>query len=172
MDVWTQDGGWGSGMNQEMRADTYRRLCVRWLMRARCTAQVTPLKVLWWPKWPGSSKKLKLYIYIQLILWPPDANTLATWCEKLTHWKRSWCWKRLKAGGEGDNRGRDDQMASLTRWTQVWVSSGRRWTVKPSVLLGLGSQRVRHDSATELNRWFTLLYSRNKDNYIKQLYSN
>ena len=29
-------------------------------------------------------------------------NTLATWCEELTHWKRLWCWERLKAGGEGE----------------------------------------------------------------------
>ena len=34
-------------------------------------------------------------------------HTLVTWCEELTHWKRLWCWERLKAGGEGDNRGWD-----------------------------------------------------------------
>ena len=34
-----------------------------------------------------------------------EANTLATWCEELTHLKRSWCWERLKVGGEGDGRG-------------------------------------------------------------------
>ena len=33
-----------------------------------------------------------------------SSNTLATRCEKLTHWKRPWCWERLKAGGEGDDR--------------------------------------------------------------------
>ena len=32
-------------------------------------------------------------------LW--NFNTLATWCEELTHWKRPWCWERLKVGGEG-----------------------------------------------------------------------
>ena len=32
---------------------------------------------------------------------------LVTWCEELTHWKRPWCWKRLKVGGEGDDRGWD-----------------------------------------------------------------
>ena len=37
--------------------------------------------------------------------WSSNSNTLPTWCEELTHWKRSWCWERLKAGGEGDNRG-------------------------------------------------------------------
>ena len=50
-------------------------------------------------------------------------NTLATWCEELTHWKRPWCWERLKAGGEGDDRGWDGWMASLTQCTWVWANS-------------------------------------------------
>ena len=78
--------------------------------------------------------------------WCWNSNTLATWCEELTYWKRSWCWKRLKAGGEGDNRGWDGWMASLTQWTWVWVNSGSWWwTVKPGVLQSMGSQRVGHD---------------------------
>ena len=48
---------------------------------------------------------------------------LQYWCEELTHWKRPWCWERLKAGGEGDDRGWDVWMASLTLWTWVWASS-------------------------------------------------
>ena len=32
-------------------------------------------------------------------------------------WKRPWCWKRLRAGGEGEDRGGDDWMVSLTQWT-------------------------------------------------------
>ena len=56
--------------------------------------------------------------------WSWNSNTLATWCEELTHWKRAWCWERLKAGGEGDDRGWDGWMASLTRWTWIWVDSG------------------------------------------------
>ena len=50
-------------------------------------------------------------------------NTLATWCEELAHLKRPWCWERLKAGGEGDDRGWDGWMASQTQWTWVWVNS-------------------------------------------------
>ena len=50
-------------------------------------------------------------------------NTLATWCEELTHLKRPWCWERLRAGGKGDDRGWDGWMASLTQWTWVWVNS-------------------------------------------------
>ena len=84
--------------------------------------------------------------------WCWNSNTLATWCEELTHWKRPWCWERLKAGGEGDDRGWDSWMASPTRWTWVWVCSGSWWwTGKPGVLKSRGSQRVGHDWVTELH---------------------
>ena len=71
---------------------------------------------------------------------------------ELTHWKRLWCWERLKEGGEGDDRGWDGLMASLTQWTWVWVNSGSWcWTGKPGVLRFTGLQRFGHDWATELN---------------------
>ena len=61
-------------------------------------------------------------------------------------------WERLKVGGEGDDRGWDGWMASLTQLTWVWVNSGSWWwTGRPGMLQSLGSQRVRHDSVTELN---------------------
>ena len=82
--------------------------------------------------------------------WSWNSNTLATWCEELTHWKRPWCWERLKVGGEGDDRGCDGWMASLARWTWVWVGSRNWWwTGKPGMLQSIGLQRVRHDWATE-----------------------
>ena len=72
--------------------------------------------------------------------------------EELTHWKILWCWEAMGAGGEGDNRGWDSWMASLTRWAWVWVNSGSWWwTGRPGMLRFMGSQRVRHDWATELN---------------------
>jgi len=99
-----------------------------------------------------------------------EANTLTTWCEELTPWKRSWCWERLKAGGEGDNRGWDVWMASLSLWTWVRVklqgvgdgqgslaccslpycSRSGWWTGKPGLLQSTMWQRVRHDWAPEL----------------------
>ena len=58
-----------------------------------------------------------------------------------TFWKRPWCWKRLKAGGEGDDRGWDGWMESLTHWTWVWASSGSWWWPgKPGVLQSMESQ--------------------------------
>ena len=59
--------------------------------------------------------------------WSWSSNTLATWCKELTYWKRPWFWERLRAGGEGDDRGWDGWMASPTRWTWVWASSGSWW---------------------------------------------
>ena len=85
-----------------------------------------------------------------MILW--NSSTLATSCKELTHWKRLWCWEGLGAGGEGDDRGWDGWMASLTRWMWVWVDSGSWWWAgRPGVLQFMGSQRVGHDWATELN---------------------
>ena len=84
--------------------------------------------------------------------WSWNFNTLATWCEEPTHWKIPWHWERLKAGGEGDDRGWDGWMASLIWWTWVWVGSRSWWwTGKPGMLHSTGSQRVGHDWVTELN---------------------
>ena len=88
--------------------------------------------------------------------WNWSTNTLAIWCEELTHWKRPRCRERLKAGGEGDDRERDGWMTSLTQWTWVWASSGSWWwTEKPGMLQSMGSQRVGHDWVTELRRNWT-----------------
>ena len=82
---------------------------------------------------------------------PETPNNFAIWCEELTHWKRPWCWERLRAGGEGDDRGWDGWMTSPTQWTWVWVDSGSWWwTGRPGMLQFMGLQRVRRDWATEL----------------------
>ena len=79
--------------------------------------------------------------------------------------KRPQCWERLKAGGEGDDRGWDGWMASLTQWTWVWVNSGSWWwTGKPGMLQSMGLQRVRHDWVTKLN-WLRSLLG-DKENII------
>ena len=92
-----------------------------------------------------------LFLLLNNILcWSWNSNTLATWCEELTHLKRPWCWERLRAGGEGDDR---DVWLAPTQWTWVWVDSGSWWwTGRPGVLQFMGSQRVGHDWATEL-KW-------------------
>ena len=79
------------------------------------------------------------------VVWPPHAKSWPTG-------KKLWCWEGLGAGGEGDDRGWDGWMVSLTRWTWVWVNSRSWWwTGRPGVLQFMGLQRVGHDWVTELN---------------------
>ena len=78
-----------------------------------------------------------------------SSNTLATRWEEPSHRKSPWCWERLKAGGEGDNREWGGWMASRTPWAWVWANSGRQWrTGEPDVLQSMGSQS---DTTKQLN---------------------
>ena len=105
------------------------------------------------------ARKSTLNIHWKDSCWSWSSNTLATWCEELTHWERPWCWERLKVGGEGDNRWWAGRMASLTRWMWVWAISGSWWcTGKPGMLQSMGLQRVRHDWETEKQQLITLKY--------------
>ena len=104
-------------------------------------------------------RKSTLHIHWKDWCWSWGSNTLATWCKELTHWQRSWCWERLRAGGEEGSRGWDGWMASPTQWTWVWANSERQWRVgKPSVLQFMGSQRIRRNWVTKLN-WIYMFVS-------------
>ena len=71
--------------------------------------------------------------------------------------KSPWCWERLKVGGEGDDRGWDGWMASLTQWTWVWVSSRRWWWPgKPDVLPSMGLDRTEWLNWTEGSLCWTM----------------
>ena len=103
-------------------------------------------------KSPLDCKEISPEYSLQDWYWSWSSNTLATWCEELTHWKRPWCWARLKAGGERDDRGWDGWMASLTQWTGVWASSRSWWWIrKPGVLQCMGLQTAGHDWLTEFH---------------------
>ena len=100
------------------------------------------------PSW----RKSVLNIHWKDWFWSWNSNTLTLWCEEPNHWKRPWCWERLKVGGERDDRGWDGWMASLTQGTWVWINSGSWWwTGRPDVLQSLESQRVGHNWATNSN---------------------
>ena len=134
---------WTKKKAEGRRIDAFELWCWRRLFRAPWTARRFNHSIL---------KKSVLNVHWKDWCRSWNSSTLATWCEELTHWKRPCCWEGLGAGGEGDNRGWDGWIASPTRWTWVWISSGSWWwTGRPGVLRFMGSQRVGHDWAIELN---------------------
>ena len=96
------------------------------------------------------------------ILWLPDAK----------NWLigRLWCWEGLKAGEEGDDRGWDGWMASMTQWTWVWASSGSWWWKgKPGVWQSKGLQsQTRLSDWTEVNVGFIKLIPKMKEFWVAQ----
>ena len=125
------------------RIDAFELWCWRRHLRVPWTARRSHQSIL---------KEISPEYSLKAWCWSQSSNTLATRYEELTHLKGPWCWERLKAGGEGDDRGWDGWMASLTQWTWVWVNSGSWWwTRRPGVLWSMGLQRVGHDWATGLN---------------------
>ena len=124
------------------RIDAFELWCWRRLLRVPWTARRSNQLILKEinPEYSLAGLMLKLKLqYFGYLMWRADSL------------KRPWCWERLKAGGEGDDRGWDGWMASPTKWTWVWAYSGSWWrTGKPGVLQSMGSQ-----SWTWLSDWTT-----------------
>ena len=106
--------------------------------------------------------------------WSWNSNILAPWWVELTHLQRPWCWERLRAGEEEDNRGWDGWMASLTQWTWVWIKV-RQLVVEEeawhAVVHGVTKSRTRLSDWTELN--WTLYYrldGLNNRNFFSQFW--
>ena len=127
----------------ERRIDAFELWYWRRLLRVPWTAKISNQSILKEIS-PGRSLeglrlKLKLQYFGHLM-------------RRADSFEKTWCWERLRAGGEGDNRGWDGWMALPTQWAWIWVNSGSWWwTGRPGVLQCVGSQRVGHDWATELN---------------------
>ena len=90
------------------RIDTFELWCWRRLLRDPWTARRSNQSIL---------KEISPGCSLEGLMLKLELQYLATWCKELTHLKRLWCWEKLRAGGEGDNRGRDGWMASPTQWT-------------------------------------------------------
>ena len=108
---------------------TIKKLSVKELMLLNCGVREDSWESLELQGNPTSpsEKKSVLNIHWKDWYWSWNSNTLATLHKELTHWKRPWCWERLKAGGEGDDRGWDGWMASPTPWAWIWVNSRSWW---------------------------------------------
>ena len=136
----------------DVRVERWRKLSAKKLMLLNCGVRL--LRVCCTERRSNQSilKEISPGCSLKDWCWSWNSNTLANSWEELTHWKRPWCWEGLGAGGEGDNRGWDGWVASLTGWAWVWVNSRSLWwTGRPGRLQFIGSQIVGHDWATELN---------------------
>ena len=130
--------------------DAYKLWCWRRLLRVPWIARRSNQSIL---------REFNPEYSLEGLMLKWSSNTLGTWCKELIHWKRPWCWERLRARGEGGERGWDGWMASLTQWSWVWANSERQWrTGKPGVLQSMGSQRIRHDWAIEQQWWLPGLW--------------
>ena len=107
---------WTIKKAEYQRIDAFKLWCWRRFLRVPWTARRSNESILKEISPEYSLEGLMLKLKLQYFL--------ATWCEELIHLKRPWCWERLKAGGEGDDRGWDGCMASLTRGTWIWAGSG------------------------------------------------
>ena len=127
------------------RIDAFELWCWRRLLRVCWTARRSNQSILneISPEYSleGLMLKLKLQYFGHLM-------------RRTDSFKKTWRWERLKARGEGDDRGWDGCMASSPRWTWVWVSSRSWWwTEKPGVLQFMGSQTVGLNWVAKLNWW-------------------
>ena len=98
---------WTIKKAKHWRIDAFKLCCWRKLLRDQESKPVKIKEINPEYSLEGPMLKLKLQYFGHLM------------------WKIPWCWERLRAGGEGDDRGWDDWMASLTQWTWIWANSGR-----------------------------------------------
>ena len=134
------------------RIDAFELWCWRRLLRVPWTArrsnQLILKEISFGCSLEGLTLKLKLQYFGHLM-------------RRADSFEKTLMLGGMGAGGEGDGRGWDGWMASLTQWTWVWVGSGSWWwTGRPGILWFMGSQRVRHDWVTELNwtEWYLSYY--------------
>ena len=137
---------WAIKKAEHWRIDAFKLQCGRRLLRVPWTARRSNQSIL---------KEISPEYSLEGLMLKLKLQYLATGCGELTHWKRPWCWERLRAEGEEDDRRWDGWMASLTQWTWVWVNSWSCWwTGRPGMLHSMGWQTCL--SWTRLSNWTEL----------------
>ena len=124
---------------EHWRIDAFELWCWRRLLRVPWTARRSNQSIL---------KEISPEYSLEGLMLKLKLKYFGHQCKELTHWKRPWCWKRLKAGGEGDDGGWDGWMASATWWTWVWVGSRSWWWTGIHILISklCLSHETRKDS--------------------------
>ena len=126
---------------EHWRTDALELWCWRRLLRVPWTARRSNQYIL---------KEISPRISLEGMMLKLKLQYFGHLMQKVDSWKSLWCWVGLVAGGEGDDRGWDAWMASLTRWMWVWVNSRNwSWIGRPGVLQFMG--RKESDTTEWLN---------------------
>ena len=133
---------WTVKKAEHRRIDAFEVWCWKRLLRVPWTARRSNQSIL---------KEISPGISLEGMMLKLKLQYFGHLMRRVDSLEKTLIWEGLGAGGEGDDRGWDGWMASLTWWTWVSVNSGSWWwTGRPGVLQFMGSQRVGHDWATDL----------------------
>ena len=126
------------------RVDAFKLQCWRRVLRTPWAARRSSQSIL---------REINPDYSLEGLMLKLKQMTLVICCEQLTHWKRPWCWERLRAEEESI-RGWDGWMALLMQWTWTWANFRRCWgTERPAMLQSMGLQRVGQNWGTEQQQY-------------------
>ena len=126
--------GWTIEKVECWRTDAFELWCWRRLLRVPWTARRYNQSIL---------KEINPEYSLEGLIWSWSSNNFSCLMRRAISLEKTLMLGKIE--GEGDDRGWDGWMASLTQWTWVWANSRRWWrTGRPGVLQSMGSQRVRY----------------------------
>ena len=105
---------WTKRKAEHQRIDAFKLWCWKRLLRVPWTARRSYQSIL---------KEINSEYSLEELMLNLNSKMLVTWCKEPKHWKRPWCWEKLKAKGKGGSRGWDGCEALLTQRTYIWTNS-------------------------------------------------
>ena len=132
---------WAIRKAECIRIDAFERWCWRRLLRVPWTARRSNQSIL---------KEINLGVHWKDWCWSWNSNTLATWCEELTHLIRPWCWKNWRQAKKGTTE--DEWLDSITN--SVDMGLGRLWEL---VMDRECCHSVGHKES-DMTEWLNLIY--------------
>ena len=135
---------WTIKKAEHQRIDAFELWCWRRLLRVPWTARRSN---------PFIPKEISPEYSLEGLMLKQKLQYSSHLMRRTDSFEKTQCWERLREGGEGEDRGWDGWMVSLTQWRWVWVNSGSWWwTRMPGFLQSIGLWRISHDWVIEL-KW-------------------